>query len=115
MKAAIPCMDDSGLSSQVCGHFGHTPFFTLVDTDSETVTAVANAGHQADRTPAHAVAEMGAQVVLCSGMGHRAVHLLAELGVQAFMGAQGTVGETVQAWQDGRLAPASDETACQGH
>ena len=41
MKIAIPSATDEGLASMRSGHFGHTPFFTIVEyDDSGTITSV---------------------------------------------------------------------------
>ena len=115
MKIAIPSMDDSGLSAAISEHFGQTPFFTIVDTEADQVTAIANPGHQGDRTPVDAIADEKAQVVLCSGMGGRAVQFFATAGIEVFMGAEGTVQETMDTHRQGKLPAASEAAACPGH
>lgn len=115
MKIAIPSMDDRGLQSEISYHFGQTPYFTLVDLDGDQVVAAANPGHAGGRTPAQFVAEAGAEVVICDGMGQRAIQMLAEQGIQVFMGAKGTVGETLAAYKCGELPPASEDAACAEH
>lgn len=115
MKIAIPSMDESGLNAAISQHFGQTPFFTIVDTDSDQVTAIANPGHQGDRTPVDAIADEEAHVVLCSGMGGRAVQFFATAGIEVFMGAEGTVQETLDAYREGTLPVASEDAACKEH
>jgi predicted Fe-Mo cluster-binding NifX family protein len=115
MKIVIPSMDDRGLQAVVSSHFGQAPFFTVIDDQSREVTSVASPGHQGDKTPAQAIAETGAQVVLCGGMGGRAIQILAAAGVAVFMGAQGTVQQALDAHQRGELPAASEEMACRSH
>jgi len=115
MKIAIPSMDDSGLDAAISQHFGQTPFFTIVDTESDQVMAIENPGHQGDRTPVDAIADEEAHVVLCSGMGGRAVQFFAKSGIEVFMGAEGTVQKTLDAYNEGALPAASEDTACQEH
>ena len=117
MKIAIPSMDDRGLQAAVAGHFGQASFFTLVDPDTGEVSAQANSGHHPDgqRTPADLIAEAGAEVVLCSGLGRRAVHFFAAAGIEVFMGAEGTVQDAIEAYRQGQLPVATEAAACPGH
>ena len=117
MKIAIPSMDDCGLQAAVAGHFGQASFFTLVDPDTGEVSAQANSGHHQDgqQTPAELLAEAGANVVLCNGLGRRAVSFFAEAGIDVFMGAEGTVQEAIEAHRQGQLQAATEAAACPGH
>jgi predicted Fe-Mo cluster-binding NifX family protein len=117
MKIAIPSMDDRGLQARVADHFGQASFFTIVDTDTDEVTVQANSGHHqgGQQTPASAIAEKGARVVLCSGLGQRAVRFFSEAGIEVFMGAEGTVQETMDTHRQGKLPAASEAAACPGH
>jgi len=115
MKIAIPSMDDSGLDAAISQHFGQAPFFTIVDTETEEVEAVASIGHQEDKTPADTITEAGAHVVLCSGMGGRAIQVFAAAEIEVFMGAAGSVRKTLDAYRQGALSAASEDAACQGH
>lgn len=115
MKVAIPSMDDRGLLAAVCSHFGHAPFFTVIDDQTGAATAIASPGHQGNQTPAQAIAGTGAQIVLCGGIGGRAIQVLAAAGIQVFMGAQGTVEQALAAHQQGQLPAASEDMACAAH
>ena len=42
MKLCIPTRTDEGLEATSTGHFGSAPYFTLVDTESEELTTLAN-------------------------------------------------------------------------
>jgi len=117
MKITIPTIDDLGLESQVSGHFGQANFFVTVDTETKDVEVTTNTGehHGGGRTPAQIVAEAGGQVVLCGGLGRRAVRVFQEAGVAVFMGAQGTVESALQAYDMGKLEEATEAGACPGH
>ena len=117
MKIAIPSMDDRGLQAEVAGHFGQASFFTIVDTDTDEVIVQVNSGHHQDgqQPPADIIAETGTRVVLCSGLGVRAVRFFAEAGIEVFMGAEGTVREAIDAHRQGKLPAASEAAACPGH
>lgn len=114
MKIAIPSMDDGGMDAAVCGHFGQAPFFTIVDADTGAVTTVASPGHQNGKTPAQAIAGIGAQVVLGGGMGGRAIQMLEDQGIAVYLEAEGTVREVLEAHRQGRLPAASEAAECCG-
>lgn len=55
MKIAIPTLDNNGENSQLGGHFGRAPFFTVYNKEDNTYEAVANSGEHfggAQSTPA---------------------------------------------------------------
>lgn len=118
MKVTIPTMDDSGLTSTVCEHFGQASFFVTVDTETNLAEAAPNNGQhhgQGGRTPAEIIVDAGADVVVCGGLGRRAVKLFQDAGVQVFMGAGGTVQEALSALKEERLVAATEDGACPGH
>ncbi|HHE48097.1 MAG TPA: dinitrogenase iron-molybdenum cofactor biosynthesis protein, partial [Candidatus Acetothermia bacterium] len=51
-------------------------------------------------------------LVICSGLGRRAIDLLSQNGIEVVTGATGTVREAIEAWQSGRLSGAE---ACGRH
>ncbi|MFH1568705.1 MAG: NifB/NifX family molybdenum-iron cluster-binding protein [Gemmatimonadota bacterium] len=114
MKICLPTLEDTGLEAALCGHFGQAPFFTLVDADTGRAVSQPNRGthHGGGATPARIIAEAGAEVVLCGGLGQKAVHLLTESGIEIFTGAEGTVRQALEAWRAGRLTAANGDGAC---
>ena len=43
MKLCIPTETNEGKSATVYGHFGSAPYFTIVDTEKDTVEVIDNA------------------------------------------------------------------------
>ena len=117
MKVTIPSVDDSGLEASVAEHFGQSAYFTVVDTETDEVRAEPNRGehHGGGATPAEIIANAGTDVVLCGGLGRRAVRLFQDSGIEVFMGAQGTVQNALDAYKAGTLQPATEAGACPGH
>jgi len=110
-------MENGGLDDQVSYHFGRAPTFTVVDMESGEVQVVKNRSEHMGglgKPPEH-IAKTGAQVMLCSGLGPRAIDMLQSFGFQVFVGASGTVRDTVQMWKDGKLQPATYDAACKEH
>ena len=117
MKVCIPTMGSNGLDEQVGEHFGRVPTFTMVDTETNEINVIDNTSEHMGGTgyPPDLIARTGAEVMLCGGLGRRAVAMFEELGIMVYVGASGTVKDAVQLWKDGKLQVATDETACKQH
>jgi len=110
-------MDRGGLEDVVCDHFGRAPTFTVLDLESNEVLVVKNRSEHMGglgKPPEH-IAKTGAKVLICSGLGPKAIDMLQSLGVQVFVGASGTVEEAVRMWRDGKLQAATHDIACKEH
>ena len=123
MRIAVTSEADAGLDSPVSHHFGRCPYYVFVDVEENEIKSVQTtpnpfaSGHQPGQVPQF-IHEQGVNVMLSGGMGYRAINFFQQLDIQVATGAQGTVGETVQLFLDGKLneeAPCSDSVAHQGH
>jgi predicted Fe-Mo cluster-binding NifX family protein len=112
MRIAIPSMDDTGMASPVAEHFGHAPFFTVVETDTGEVTAHPSPGHTGGKTPAQHLGALNVQMVLGGGMGGRAIELLSEQGMEVYLQASGTVADALKAREQGTLPQGADSEGC---
>jgi predicted Fe-Mo cluster-binding NifX family protein len=103
---------------QVSGHFGHPECFCMVAVDPSSREILGEVRrvpppHEPGRLPVW-LAEQGVQVVLASGIGHRAVSLLESRGIEVLSGVpQRPTSEVVQLWLDG-LLPAGTNTCGHG-
>jgi predicted Fe-Mo cluster-binding NifX family protein len=121
MKICIPTQDERGLDSELFGHFGSAPFFTVVDSESGEVEVRPNDnthhGHGACQ-PMRQLGSRSIDAVVCQGMGRRAVASLKESGVRVLVVNEGTghtVRDVVAAAREKRLQPLSERDACWGH
>lgn len=117
MKLCIPTMEQGGLDDEVSVHFGRAPTFTVVDTDSKEVVVMRNRSEHMGglgKPPEH-IAKTGAKVMICSGLGPRAIDMLNSFGIEVFIGAAGTAREALKMWEEGKLPPATHEAACKDH
>ena len=117
MKLCIPTLGNGGLDDFVSEHFGRAPTFTIVDIAKNEVKTVQNSGeHFGGMSVApELIAEASVEVVLCGGLGPRAISAFEQLGIEVHVGASGTVSEAISAFQAGRLTEASDANACKMH
>ncbi len=117
MKLCIPTMDSGGLDDTVCDHFGRAPTFTVIDTETNEVLVVKNRSEHMGglgKPPEH-IAKTGTEVLICSGLGPRAIDMLAEFNIKIFVGATGTVRNAIGMWKDGKLTAATYDVACKEH
>jgi len=117
VKICVPTLGDRGLDEYVSEHFGRAPTFTIVDLKTNEVKVIPNTSqHMGGKGyPPEIMAQLGVEVMICSGIGPRAISLFENFGIEVYVGAHGTVRETIQAWQAGRLQMATDENACKAH
>lgn len=103
-------MDSRGLGAAPCDHFGSAPFFTLVDTETDKVDVVPNTdqGHaEGECDPLRSLDTERIDLVICQGMGRRAMTLLSEAGIPFCITWKPNVAAMVAAHREGRLG---DET-----
>lgn len=116
MKIAVSAQTKNGIESQVAGHFGHAPYFAiieLVENQVKGVTIVDNpylSGHQPGQIPQF-IKGQGAEVMLSGGMGGRAIQFFSQMGIATATGAAGTIQNALDAYLKGELtgaAPCAD-------
>jgi predicted Fe-Mo cluster-binding NifX family protein len=118
MKLCIPTETSEGRTAQVYGHFGSAPYFTIVDTEKDTVEIVDNANqHHAHGMcqPMGALTGKKVDVVVTGGMGARAVQKLNEGGIKVLRAVPGTVEEIVKQFKSKKLEEMTIENACAQH
>ncbi|MBA7535016.1 hypothetical protein ES705_27266 [subsurface metagenome] len=120
MRIGIPTMGDRGLEETVSEHFGRAPTFTIVDMKTNEVKVLPNTSEHFGgfKLPPEILAEVGVEVMLCSGLGPRAISMFEQFGVEVYVGVDSggtTVGDAISAFQAGRLTEASDANACKMH
>ncbi len=117
MKICIPTQDANGLDSMIESHFGRADYFTFVETDTNQVNSMENRGSHkgGNRTPAEIIADEKPQVVICGGMGPRAIQIFESKQISVYNGASGSIKKILDDFQAGRIQRASGDTACQEH
>ncbi|MFP4010558.1 MAG: NifB/NifX family molybdenum-iron cluster-binding protein [Spirochaetaceae bacterium] len=118
MKLCIPQAPPGGLDEPIYGHFGSAPQFTVVDTDTRAVIEVVHTEpHRAHGAcaPASRVLDHGADAVVCSGLGRRALAKLTEAGMRVFITEAATAAEAVSEVVSGDARECTEESACAGH
>ena len=122
MKIAIPSETADGLNALRSGHFGHTPYFTIVeyDADMNIVSAepVKNVDH--DQYGCGGVIQyvlgLGVDGILTAGMGRPPLMRFTESGVIVYADVSTPiVGDVARLFAEGKVERMSPEDACTHH
>jgi predicted Fe-Mo cluster-binding NifX family protein len=117
MKVCIPTMEKGGMDGELSDHFGSSPTFTVIDTETMDVKIVPNESDHFGGTgkPPEKINSTGAKVVICRGMGPKAMIMLRDFGIDVYIGSTGNVRNAFEMWSSGKLQKATFQNACQGH
>ncbi|MHC1605662.1 MAG: NifB/NifX family molybdenum-iron cluster-binding protein [Candidatus Methanofastidiosia archaeon] len=117
MKIGIPTMGHNGLNEEVGQHFGRVPTYTIFDTQNSEITVIENTGEHMGGMgyPSELLAKKGIDVLLCKGLGRKAVQIFENMGIRVYVGARGSVSDTIDLWKAGELEEATIDNACAGH
>lgn len=117
MKVCIPTMGDRGLDDVVGEHFGRVPTYTIVDLETNEVKVIPNTSEHMGGVgyPPELMAREGVNILLCRGLGQRAISMFVETDIDVYIGASGTVKDAITAYQQGRLQKAGIGDACGRH
>jgi predicted Fe-Mo cluster-binding NifX family protein len=105
------------MSSRISDHFGGSPFYVVVDTETAGIEVVSGKGCRGGGSSGHHVGQLsahGVQAVACRGMGRRAFAAMRAAGFEVFRTERGTVAEVIEAVRDGQLSRLTEDQACGG-
>lgn len=117
MRLCIPSNTKGGLEDQVGYHFGRVDNYTIFDDDKNEVEIIKNTSTHRGGTklPAELLREHKVDIMICGGIGRRAIQLFEQFGVEIYVDAQGTVREAIEQYKNDQLRMATDKEACQQH
>jgi predicted Fe-Mo cluster-binding NifX family protein len=118
MKICIPTGTNEGKTAEVYAHFGSAPYFTIYDTEKDSVEIISNANQHHSHgmcQPLSALADKKVDAVVTGGMGARAVQKLNESGIRAYRAVPGTVADIASQFIKGGLEELTVDNACAQH
>jgi len=117
MKICIPTIGENGLDNAVGEHFGRVPTYTIVDLETDEVKVIPNTSEHmgGQGQPPEIMAREGVNVMVCRGLGRRAIMMFEELGIDVYIGASGTVRNAIDEFKQNRLQKAGMDDACGQH
>ncbi len=92
-------------NGQIFQHFGHTAEFKVYEVENGTVTnsVVINTNGSGHGALAGVLKVLGAEVLICGGIGGGAQMALKQAGIQLYGGVSGDADEAVEAYLAGQL------------
>jgi len=116
-RVCVPTVGSGGLNDLVGEHFGRVPTYTIYNSETGEVEVVDNTSEHTGGTglPGEILSQLGIDVLLCSGLGRRAIGILDQNGIEVCAGVSGTARAAIESWKEGALSKASDKDACQKH
>lgn len=118
MRICVPVQDDRGLQAPVNAHFGSAPYFLIHDTDTGRSLLLPNGEEEHAHGQCHplqSIASQNVNVVLCGGIGRRAIDLLQQAGLRVCLAPVGSADAAIRAYAAGSLTQLDPADACQHH
>ena len=118
MKICIPTETKDGKDAKVYGHFGSAPYFTVYDTEKDSVEIIDNGNQHHDHGMCHPMGSLTGKnidAVVSGGMGARAVQKLNEGGIKAYRASAGTVKDIAEQYKKSGLEEMTPANSCAGH
>ena len=103
-------------NGEVFGHFGRTPAFKVYEIEDGEIKSseVLDTGDSGHGALAGFLGNVGAQVLICGGIGGGAVNAMNAAGIKLYAGASGNADEVVKQYIAGNL-PETGEATCDHH
>ena len=117
MKIAIPTLGEKGLEETVSEHFGRCPTYTIMDNEGNIVTIINNtSSHNGGKDlPPELLQQNGINVLLCKGIGPRAIEMCNSFGIEVYVDSSSIVKEIYTKWKNNQLHKASLDDGCGEH
>ena len=117
MKICIPTIGNGGLEDKVGEHFGRVRTYTIIELDTDEVKVVPNVSHHTGGygDPPEIMKKEGVNVMVCQGLGRRAISMFESFGITVYIGASGAVKDAVYTFKQGNLQKASESDGCGEH
>ena len=117
MKIVIPTNNKKGLNDQIAEHFGRCLTYTFLDEKGEVLEIIDNTSEHMGGVglPPELMKKHGASVLLCRGLGSRAIDLCRELRIDVYVHQTGRVKDIFELWKNNKLKKAGTEDACEQH
>lgn len=118
MKLCFPVKEAVGFESEVYGHFGSTPSFVVVDTETLSLKTIANPDSQHAKgmcSPLRALTGLVIDGVVVGGIGGGALRKLNNAGIAVYKATARTLRENLELFNKGQLPEFAQEGICKGH
>ena len=116
-KIAIPSMGKKGLQEIVAEHFGRCPTYTILDEKGTLLEILHNSSsHMGGQgLPPELLKKNTVNVLLCQGIGPKALQLCQDLKIEVYVDYSSTVKELFDKWKNQKLSKADSNDSCKEH
>jgi len=113
----IPTNGRKGLNESVAEHFGRCQTYTFLDEKGNFLECIDNTSEHMGGSglPPELMREHGADVLLCKGLGPRALDLCKQLGIEVYVCNAKTAGEIFRLWKNKKIKKADFDSVCEEH
>ena len=118
MKICIPTQGNKGNDDLVNEHFGSAPYFTIFDSEKESLEILPNSNHHHAHGNCHLMRQLTAynlDGIVCSGIGRRAIEQLQQDNIKVYISPAAKVSEIIEQVKANSLKEIDPSTACYGH
>lgn len=115
IKIVIPANDEKGLESVVAEHFGRCKTYTFLNEKGEILEIISNTSEHGGGhgLPPELMKKNQANILLCKGLGLKALDLCHELGIEVFVSSAEKVQDIFNLWKNKEIKKAELNDACQ--
>jgi predicted Fe-Mo cluster-binding NifX family protein len=117
MKIVIPTEGMNGLESKVSEHFGKCNTYTFVDENGNVTEIIKNTSEHMGGVglPPEIMKKNGADILLCRGLGPRALEMCKKFGIDVYVCQVETAAEMFWLWKNKKIKRADDNDICEEH
>jgi len=114
MKIVIPTNSTNGLNDEIAEHFGRCNTYTFLNEEGRLLEVIKNISeHMGGKgLPPELMKKNDANILLCRGLGPKALSLCEELNIKVYVYKAKTVREIFNMWKNNKLKEASLKDAC---
>ncbi len=115
MKIVIPTNNRIGLNDKIAEHFGRCLTYTFLNEKGEVLEVIENVSEHngGQGLPPELMKKHGANILLCKGLGSKALDLCKKFDIDVFVFQVETVKDIFELWKTNKLKLASSKDACQ--
>ncbi len=120
MRICFTADEANGLESVISYHFGHCPYYVIVDVDGKVVKNVESIPnpmaeeHSAGDLPSY-MKEQGINVIVTGGMGPKAQEFFQSYSIETVTGTYGKVKDVLEEYLQGKVEYEKEEKECGEH
>ena len=117
MKIAIPTDGTKGLNENVAEHFGRCLSYTVLDENGNLIEIIENTSSHmgGEGLPPDLLKKNNIDVLLCRGIGPKAIELCNQFSIKTYVDNSKTVKEIFNNWKKNELSKATLDDSCKEH